>query len=462
VTQVDAGSFRDPDSRVFTDNGSVYRALSARGLEDFEAFAASRLFAASQQDGSVVTTTRADVAAPGVLAQGDPTAAVLEHERIPFVSYPYEWCFGMLKDAALLQLDLLDRALTEKLSLKDATPYNVQWEGTKPTFVDVGSFERLRGNEPWIGYRQFCTLYLYPLMLTAYRGVSFQPFLKGSLEGIQPADAAALLPRKKGVTINARLLARLERRQGDKTARDTNAKLAKAGFKPEIIQAQVRRLRRLVAGLEWKTSQTAWTEYDDNNRGYGEPDLEAKRAFVAGAAERVQPRLAWDLGANDGAFARHVAPHAQQVVAMDFDHETVEHMYRALKSQGPANVLPLVVDLCDPSPARGWGLAERSPLAGRGRPQLTLSLALIHHLSITRNIPVRAVLEWLRSLGGTHVIELPLRDDPMVQRLLAAKRDDEAHPDFNRAPFEAALEELFEVRDRLELTSRVLYEADAR
>ena len=123
------------------------------------------------------------------------------------------------------------------------------------------------------------------------------------LEGIQPADAAAILPRKKGVTINARLLARLERKSGDKSAKDTNSKLAKAGFKPEIIQAQVRRLRKLVAGLEWKTTKTAWTEYDDNNRGYGEPDLEAKKAFVAQAAERVQPDLAWDLGANDGAFS---------------------------------------------------------------------------------------------------------------------------------------------------------------
>ncbi len=459
MTAVDAGSFRDPDSRVYLENGSVFRALSARGLADYEAFAASKLFQQTQADGSVVRTTRTDNGAgPAILSHGDATAAVLEHERIPFITYPYEWCFGMLKDAAALQLELLDRALSEKLSLKDATPYNVQWTGTKPVFVDVGSFERLRGNEPWVGYRQFCTLYLYPLMLTAYNGVSFQPWLRGSLEGIQPADAAALLPRKKGVTINARLLARLERKGGDKSARDTNAKLAKAGFKPEIIQAQVRRLHKLVSGLEWKTAKTAWTEYDDNNRGYDEPDLDAKKAFVAETAERVKPTLAWDLGANDGAFARIVSPHAGTVLAMDFDHETVEHMYRRLDEP---NITPLVVDLCDPSPARGWALAERGPLPDRGRPDLTLSLALIHHLSITRNIPVRAILAWLKSIGGTHVIELPLRDDAMVQRLLSAKRDDEAHPDFNREPFELALRELFEVRRQQELGSRVLYEVSA-
>ena len=167
-------------------------------------------------------------------------------------------------------------------------------------------------------------------MLTAYRGVSFQPWLRGSLEGIDPADAAALLPRKKGVTINVAPARPPGAQAGRQVGTDTNAKLAKAGFKPEIIQAQVRtpaQARR--PGLEWKTAKTAWTEYDDNNRGYDEPDLDAKKAFVAEAAERVKPTLAWDLGANDGAFARLVAPHAQTVLAMDFDHETVEHMYRS-------------------------------------------------------------------------------------------------------------------------------------
>ena len=452
MRRFDAGSFRDPDSRVFyTPEGDVRRALSPCGVEDFEAFAASALFAATQADGSVVRTSRID-------------EATLEHERIPFVTYPYEWCFGMLRDAALLQLDLLDRALAEGLSLKDATPYNVQWRGTTPVFVDVGSFERLRPDEPWVGYRQFCSLYLYPLMLTAYTGVNFQPFLKGSLEGIEPADAAALLPRRKGVTINARLLARLERKQGDQSARETNAKLAKAGFKPEIIRAQVRRLHKLVDGLEWRTERTAWTEYGEDNRGYDAAALEAKRAFVEQAAERVKPALAWDLGANDGAFAELVAPHAGTVLAMDADHETVERLYLKGSGQGgqslSSGIVPLVIDLADPSPARGWALAERGPLKERGRPDLTLSLALVHHLSITRNVPVRAILAWLKSLGGTHVIELPLREDPMVQRLLSAKRDDAAHPDFDRAPFEAALHELFTVHRTQDLGSRVLYEAD--
>ena len=162
-------------------------------------------------------------------------------------------------------------------------------------FIDVGSFEPLRGDEPWVGYRQFCMLFLYPLMLTAYRGVAFQPWLRGSLEGIEPADAAALLPRRRGVTVNARLLARLERRHGETSARETTSAARKAGFKPEIIRANVRRLRKLVrAPRVGRAGTTAWT------RGYAEADLGPRTTFVGRSPSRVTPRLAWDLGANDG------------------------------------------------------------------------------------------------------------------------------------------------------------------
>jgi hypothetical protein len=249
------------------------------------------------------------------------------------------------------------------------------------------------------------------------------------------------------VTINARLLARLERRQGDTSARETKSKLAQAGFKPELIQAQARRLRRLVAGLEWDLPKTAWTDYE-RDAGH----LAAKTAFVAETVARVKPSLAWDLGTNDGTFARVMAPHAGTVIAMDFDHATVEQLYRGLDVP---NLTPLVVDLTDPSPGRGWALRERTPLHERGRPDLTLSLALIHHLAITRTVPLRAILEWLKSLGGVHILEFPHRDDPMVERLLAAKRDDWA---YDREPFESALDELFEVRRRQDLGSRTLYE----
>ncbi len=455
------GSFRDRDSRVFVTPSGVYRALSARGLEDFEALAATGLFTRATEDGKLVRTRLVDQPAPpGLLPE--PPAGVLEHERLPFITYPYEWTFGMLRDAALLHLELIDAAMDEGLTMKDASPYNVQFLGARPVFADLGSFEPLRRDEPWIGYRQFCTLFLYPLMLQAYRDVDFQPFLRGSLEGITPPEAAALLPRRgHGVLTHVRLHARLERRQGDESVREVRKEMSSAGFKSEIVRANLRKMHKLVSGLDWRTPSTAWTDYGDNNRGYDAEDRDAKEAFVRAVAARVAPRLAWDLGTNDGVFARIAAEHAGLVVASDFDHATVEHLYRELGREGDRTILPLVIDVCDPSPARGWRNAERQTLEERGRPELTLSLALLHHLSITRNVPVRELVDWLASLGGTHVVEFPLREDPMVQRLLAAKRD-ESHPDWDLAHFEACLGERFEVLRREALGTRVLFEAAVR
>ena len=190
---LEPGSFRDPESRVFYAGEDVYRALSPDGLSDFEALAATGLL----DDPRLVRTERAaDTAALRDLLVHEP-AGVLKHERVPFVSYPYEWTFSMLKDAALVQLDLLLASLEHDLVLKDSTPYNVQFHGAKPVFVDIGSFERIRAGEPWIGYRQFCMLYLYPLLLQSVKDVPFQPWLRGSIDGITPGQmrVADVLPR---------------------------------------------------------------------------------------------------------------------------------------------------------------------------------------------------------------------------------------------------------------------------
>jgi hypothetical protein len=306
-------------------------------------------------------------------------------------------------------------------------------------------------------------LYLYPLMLTAFRGVPFQPWLRGSLDGIAPADAAALLARRdrlrRGVMTNVVLHARLERRYAHVEGRAVRRELRGAGFGAELVKANVRKMRRLVARLRWEPGATAWTGYGEDD-GYAAADREAKAAFVREAAARRRRRMVWDLGANDGDYARIAAEHSDCVVALDADHATVELLYRALRDEGERRILPLVVDLCDPSPARGWRGRERAPLPDRGRPELTLCLALVHHLAITRNVPLEEVVAWLHSLGGEVVVEFPTREDPMVARLLAAKREG-AHGDYELERFAALLGDAFDVRRRVALPSgtRVLFEA---
>jgi len=458
------GSFRDPDSRVFEHDGGVFRGLSARGLKDWHALSSSAAFAELTDRGSLIETQEVDGDRPATL--GDDWAGVLRHAAVPFVSYPYEWTFGMLRDAALLQLDVLERCLTDGLMVKDSSPYNVQWRGAAPVFIDIGSFEVLREGEPWIAYRQFCMLFLYPLMFQSLKGIPFAPWLRGAIDGITPAQARAVMSLRdrlrRGVLTNVHLHSSLERRYAGVEGRTAKADVRRAGFNTELILANVRRLRKLVTRLRWDPGTSAWTDYRDAST-HLDADADEKAAFVATAAGARRRRLVWDLGANDGAYARIAAGSADYVLAMDVDHPTVERLYRALREAGDRRILPLVVDVCDPSPALGWRGRERGTLADRGRPDLTLCLALVHHMAITRSVPVREIVDWLASLGGTVVVEFPQRTDPMVRKLLAGKRDG-AHGDYDRAHFERCLHEAFVVERQHELPSgeRVLYQARPR
>jgi hypothetical protein len=425
----------------------VLRELSPRGRQDWEALERARFFRRALDQGRIVAT---EEVSPGLL----------RHERVPFVSYPYEWPFEMLRDAALLQLGLLDEALAEGFVLKDGTPYNVQWRGSEPVFVDVGSFERLREGEPWAGYRQFCTLFLYPLLLQAYRGVPAQPWLRGSLEGIEPAQARTLLRGRdlfrRGVLTHVVLHDRLERKHADRQ-RDVRAELKTAGFRKELIQANVRRLRRLVERLQPRRGRSAWAGYREL-APYSAEDAERKERFVREAGPAP---LAWDLGCNDGRFSR--ALEVDTVVAIDGDERVAGELYSALRSEGSRSILPLVVDLADPSPGLGWRGVERRRLEERGLPDLVLCLALVHHLAIGRNVPFEELTAWLRSLGARLVVEFADRDDPMVQRLLAAKRA-ETHEAYARETFERALRESFDIErcEELDSGTRTLYLARPR
>ena len=441
----------------------MFRALSAAGLEEWRALAESPLWRELQDERRVVATEDAPVDAVDGLLAGD-AAGVLRHERVPFVSYPYEWPFSMLKDAALLQLDLCRRALRAGLALKDASPYNVQWRGARPVFIDVGSFERLRADEPWAGYRQFCMLFLYPLMLQAYKDLPYHAALRGSLDGIAPAEARALLAGerfRKGVLSNVLVHARLESRYAGAEGGAVKRDMKRAGFNEELLAANFAKLEKLVARLEWKPGETAWTGYAEDNT-YDAAAADAKAAFVREAAARRRASLAWDAGCNDGRYARVAAESADVVVAFDADHATVEALYRRLREERREDVLPLVMSVTDPSPDLGWRGRERASLERRGTPELVLCLALVHHVCIAGNVPVRELLDWLRSLGARLVIEFPERADPMVQRLLGGKRAG-SNPDYERDVFERALEERFTVdRSAAVSDTRTLYEARPR
>jgi SAM-dependent methyltransferase len=465
AADLEPGSFRDPDSRVVRSGGRVFRVLSERGAEDWRAFSASPLFGELVAEGRLIGTREADGVELGPAGLHGRVGGVLEHDVVPFVSYPYEWTFAMLRDAALLQLELVRRAVEAGLMLKDATPYNVQFVGARPVFVDVGSFEPLREGEPWAGYRQFCMLFLYPLLLQAWKDVAFQPRLRGALDGITPAECRNLLSARdlfrRGALTDVVLHSRLERRYASST-RDVKGELKSAGFRKELIVANVGRLERLVSRLRPPRSHSAWSGYALTTT-YSEEDAERKRRFVAEAVRAESPRLVWDVGANEGRHSRDAAASADYVVAMDADAVVLDRLYGELAADRSRQVLPLVVNVADPSPGLGWRGLERQPLPTRGRPGLTICLALLHHVSISGNVPVASFLDWLRELGGAVVIEFPTPEDPMVARLLARKREHD-HPDYRRDWFEQCLDERFDVLESIELgpAARIVYRARPR
>ena len=460
ASQLEPGSFRDPESRVFYAGDGVYRALSEDGLNDFRALQETKVWEQFAGDGRLVATELLEGAegTAGLLAKD--CAGVLRHERIPFVSYPYEWTFSMLKDAALLQLDLNLAALEEDMILKDSTPYNVQFKGSKPVFVDIGSFERLREGEPWVGYRQFCMLYLYPLLLQAVKDVPPHAFLRGAIDGITPVEMRGLCSFRdrfrKGFYLNVFLHAKLESRHGDR-GKEVKAEVKRAGFKKELIVANVRRMRKLVTRLEWSPPQGVWVAYGERN-SYTDDDAERKDEFVRDVCTSERWGLTWDIGANNGRYSRIAAEGSDYVLAVDADQGPVELLYRGLRDEGNEKILTLAMNLADPSPGLGWRGLERKSLPDRGAPDLVLALALIHHVAIAANVPVKEFVGWLASLGTALVIEFPTREDPMVKKLLGPKREG-LHPDYERENFERVLAAAFDVerRERLQSGTRLLY-----
>ena len=444
----DTGSFRDPSSRVWHDGGRVLRGLDATAAADFDRTEAASFFRAGVADGSIVGTRRVDEPGP----DGREWAAVLEHDRIPVVTYPHEWSFSMLQDAALLTLRLVRAAIDEGITTKDATAYNVQFVGARPVFIDVPSFEAYRDGEAWWGYRQFCQLFLFPLMFTAYKDLPHQPWLRGSVDGITPEHARRVLEGRrsghKGFLSHVWLHAKADKRFTDGSA-DTVAEMKQAGYKRELYVATIERLMKLVEGLTWERSESTWGDYSDRGH-YESKELLLKGDFVRQVAGQRHRDEVWDVGANDGMFSRIAAAHADTVLAMDADDLVVDRLYRALRADGTEGIVPMVMNFADPTPGIGWAGTERPPLPDRSSPDLILALAVIHHLALTHNVPTAAILDHFRSLGSEVVLEIPTEDDPMVQTLMRHKRAG-THDAYTLDTIEAQATDRFTVTDRLTL-----------
>ena len=437
---------------MFVGPDTVVRAFSELGKADIDAVWSKKSIARALASKDLIESTMVD---PSSVGLGAPWVGAMTHPKLPFVSYPYEWTFSMLKDAALLQLRLTRETLADGIGLKDATPYNVQFIGSRAQFIDAGSFEKRKKSDPWYGYRQFCEMFLYPLMLQGYLGVGFQPFLRGAVNGISPDTMRKLLPAsirhpRKGRLTHVVLHAAAQNRFADSEVKVTN-QAARAGMSAQVLDATLSKLEKLVASLNLGDKKSTWSEYTERGH-YIENSLDEKQKFVRDAVAARPRKLVTDIGCNDGAFSRIASAHSDYVVAMDADPLVVDRLYNSLKAEGNEKILPLYVDMSDSGGGIGWRGKERPGVFDRGTPDIVLYLAVIHHVAITFNIPVAAQLDMLADLTPEIVIEMPHADDPMVRKLLVNKREG-IHDDFNLQEFERLLGERFNVKSKMLLSS---------
>lgn len=455
MADIQDASFRDPDGFLFERDGILYRQINRGYRETFEALEQSGLLRDLIDRGLLVS--HRDIDEPGITADAD---RVIQPQRLPVISYPYEWSFSQLKDAALLTLQIQELALDAGFSLKDASAYNIQFFEGRPLFIDTLSFEPLPEDRPWVAYRQFCQHFLAPLALMANTDIALQQLLRSNIDGIPLDLASKLLPLKTrfrfSLLVHIHLHARSQARHADK------AITRKAKFSTHAFRALLDNLKSTIAKLQWRAEGTEWGNYYEANHNYEADNLEIKSAMVEQHVAQVAPQRVWDLGANTGRFSAVAAAHSQSVCAWDIDPACVEQHYLDLKKAGSTNIYPLLLDLANPSPAIGWANRERMSLRERGGVDLVLALGLVHHLAISNNLPLDRVAAFLADMGSNLVIEFVPKSDSQVQRLLRNRED--IFVDYHREGFEQSFSACFDILSAEEIgdSGRILYRLSAR
>lgn len=368
-----------------------------------------------------------------------PDGVRLRPEVVPFISYPYEWCFGQLKAAALLTLEIQRRSLACGMTLKDASAYNVQFVGGRPTLIDTLSFEAYEEGAPWIAYRQFCEHFLAPLLLMADVDVRLGRLQREYIDGIPIDLAARLAPGRTklnpALAIHLHAHAKAQRGAGDAAPSAGKGRVPKAA-----LLGMLDSLRGAIERLDWKPEGTVWADYYSATN-YSDSSFSEKKRLVGEMLVKVNPKTVWDFGANTGEFSQVAIDAGAFAVAWDVDPGAVERNYRAHQSSD--RMLPLLLDLTNPSPGLGWSNHERDSILNRGRVDAILSLALVHHLAIGNNVPLDSIAEFYARISPWAVVEFVPKSDSQVQRLLSTRRD--IYEDYHLDRFRKAFANRFEV-----------------
>ncbi len=443
------GSFRDPSGFVFSDKGLIYRQINRCYHDSYRQLIDSGLYQDLVGRGLLVAHEELDQRLPS-----EPGFLVILPEQLPFVSYPYEWCFSQLKAAALATLEVQKLALGKSMSLKDASAFNIQFPRGRPVLIDTLSFEKYREGSPWVAYGQFCRHFLAPLALMSCCDFRLGQLLRVHIDGIPLDLTSSLLPRSTKLRFG--LLTHIHMHaKSQKNYQDRKIDRTRRAVPLRSMLGLIDNLENTVKKLRWRPTETEWGDcYNDTK--YSQKALDHKRQLVREYAELSSPQSIWDMGANDGMFSR-LAGGDRPTISFDLDPVAVEKNFARCQTDSDPNVLPLVLDLSNPSPGLGWAGRERMSLMDRGEADLVLALALVHHLAISNNVPLEEVARFFAGIGKTLIIEFVPKSDSQVQRLLSSRED--IFCNYDQPGFETAFEHCFVINKSCPIkeTGRTLY-----
>jgi ribosomal protein L11 methylase PrmA len=429
----------------------MFRQINFSNKKEFDDFIASGLYDELRNEGLLISHREID----SKHSISNNFHKIIQLDKVPFISYPYEWSFSQLKDAALLTLKIQRMSLKHNMSLKDASAYNVQFINCRPIFIDTLSFEKYNGGEPWIAYKQFCQHFLAPLALMSKKDVGLNRLLRLHLDGIPLNLASKLLPLNTWynftLLISIHLHSKLQMFLGSGLNYESKGKISKNSLLLLLnnLESAINKMN-----IEGKNSQ--WSDYYSSTN-YSKKSSTNKRKIVNQYLDKTKPKFVWDLGANTGEYSKIASKKGALTISVDMDPIAVENNYLRVRARGEKNILPLVIDITNTSPNIGWENEERSNFFSRGTKDLVLALALVHHLAIYNNIPLSKIAQYFSGICNTLIVEFIPKEDSKVRDMLTIRKD--IFPNYNQVSFEKELSKYFEILDKNNIinSQRVLY-----
>ena len=444
----ETSSFRDPSGYIYYENNTVYRKINKHYFDKYDYLMTSGLYDELVKQKLLIEHEE---------VKRTDEYIIIKPVQLPFISYPYEWCFEQIKDASITTLKIQNISLKYNMTLKDATAYNIQFYQGKPIFIDTLSFDFYKEGEPWGAYGQFTRHFMAPLLLMTYVDENLNCLLRNYIDGIPLDLANNILKNRGGLTAMQHI--KLHNKSINKNNDSNKVEVKQAHISKNSIINIIQMLERQITKLNRQNKDTEWDKYYDNTN-YNDKAEISKIDYVQKYIDKINPTkedILWDFGANDGKYSRIAANKKTNIASFDIDFNAVNRNYKKTKLENESNILPLLLDLTNPPPSIGFAQEERKGLTERGPVKCILLLALIHHICISNNVPIENLAKWLSRISKYIIIEFVPKEDSQIQKLLKTRKD--IFDNYNQEEFEKEFTKYFEIVEKNKITDslRTIY-----